>query len=295
MKNFEFNCLSFHLISYNATISAHYHQKAPASQKAALALFSLTKQSLKVRRALLTLNFNLIELSHSNILLVFFSCRHRPTWTCLLKLGTWKKLYLRRRQMTGWMVERMAGLWDRLSKYFLADSCRVDLIVVVVSAVAVVGVVAPERNHYVNFVGMMTRNDLVAGSLKNFGFLKERKKKKRKTLMMHVMRQSAYNCVNYVQEWKNGTKEWSCACEKSHFQCSTMKWCKNCLFAKRFNCESIKTTQRNSIAKNKQRNEPLVIACVYMAIFTLLQFEFHSREIVEMEISSCAWWCLWLK
>lgn len=94
----------------------------------------------------------------------------------------------------------MAGLWDRLSKYFPVDSCRVDLIVVVVSAVAVVGVVAPERNHYVNFVGMMTRNDLVAGSLKNFGFLKERKKKKIKTLMMHVMRQSAYNCVNYVQE-----------------------------------------------------------------------------------------------
>lgn len=77
--------------------------------------------------------------------------------------------------MTGYMEERMADLWGRLSKCFLVDSCRVDLIVVVVSAV---DVVAPERNHYANSVGMMTRNDLVVGSLKNFGFLKEMKEKK---------------------------------------------------------------------------------------------------------------------
>ena len=70
----------------------------------------------------------------------------------------------------------MADLWGRLSKCFLVDSCRVDLIVVVVVVVSV-DVVAPERNHYVNSVGMMTRNDLVVGSLKNFGFLKEMKEK----------------------------------------------------------------------------------------------------------------------
>lgn len=65
----------------------------------------------------------------------------------------------------------MEDLWDRLRKCLVVvavESSRVGLIVVE-TIVAVL--VAPEKIHYVNFVGMMTRNDLVVGNLKNFGFL----------------------------------------------------------------------------------------------------------------------------
>lgn len=47
------------------------------------------------------------------------------------------------------------------------------------------------------------------------------------------------------------------------------------------------------LPKKHQWNEPLVIACVFMTTF-FITFRFNlnsnSREIAEMEISSCAWW-----
>lgn len=112
--------------------------------------------------------------------------------------------------------------------------------------------------------------------------------------MMHVMRQSAYNCVNYVQEWKNGTKEWSCACEK-----------KAIFNAQPWNVARIVCLLRDSIANQLKQRKGIQLpkkapvkwtvsncVCIYDHFFITFRFNLNSnsREIAEMEISSCAWW-----
>lgn len=88
---------------------------------------------------------------------------------------------------------------------------------------------------------------------------------------MHVMRQSAYNCVNYVQEWKNGTKEWSCACEKKAiFNAQPWNVARIVCLLRDSIANQLKQRKGIQLPKKHQWNEPLVIACVFMTTFLLL-------------------------
>jgi hypothetical protein len=73
--------------------------------------------------------------------------------------------------MSGIEGERMVASWGPPQKRLDVDSCRVGLIVVATIVTVVVAVSAPEKIHYVNFVGMMTRSDLAVGNSKSLGSL----------------------------------------------------------------------------------------------------------------------------
>lgn len=182
----------------------------------------------------------------------------------------------------------MVSLWAHRGKCLVAGSCRVDF------AVVTAAVFAPEKIHYVNFVGMMTRNDLV-GNSKSFDFLQ--KEKKIKTLWE-------------IQSWIMNVRETQKKCKRMVQKSGHMymqPWCNiDCLACSAsteiyFNyCESIKTKARNSAAEKKW-NETVMRMRIY-GHFTFLYdlnfvyekfakyFRVHTHDVYIVKLSDCPLW-----